>query len=519
MSEYILELKNVVKRFGGVVALDHVHFSLRPGEIHALMGENGAGKSTLVKIITGAYHPDEGEMFFEGKPVHIKETRESQKLGIGAIYQHDTSFGALTVTENIFMERPIVNKLGMLDWKAMHKRAREILAPFTDTIDVKKTMDTLSVAQQQIVAISKAISHDAKVLIMDEPTSALTNSECEQLYQIAESLRDKGIAIILITHKFEDMYRLASQVTVFRDSKYIGSWGINEISEENLIEAMVGRKLTQMYPTKTAVIQDDVVLEVKDLCSVGYFHDVSFKVCKGEILALTGLVGAGRTEVSQGIYGILPITSGKIYVDGKETRIRNSSDAIRAGIGLVPENRQEHGLFNRLPIFMNITSAALKKFTTHGAMNRNKEKAAASETSQRLLLKARDILAFPTTLSGGNQQKVVLAKMLCCDLKVLILDEPTKGIDIGAKYSLYEIMNELAAQGYAIIMISSEMPEVLGMADRVVVMKSGTITGEFDDMATVTSEQILAASVLSGLKKKKADTEEKEAEESEVSGQ
>lgn len=499
MSEYILELKDVVKRFGGVVALDHVSFRLRPGEIHALMGENGAGKSTLVKIITGAIMPDEGTMIYDGDVVAVRNTRESQKYGIEAIYQHDTSFRQLTVAENIFMEQPIVNKLGFYNWHQMYQKAQKILEPFTNTIDVKSTMSSLSVAQQQLVAIAKAISRDAKILIMDEPTSALTNNECEELYRIVESLRDRGIAVLLITHKFEDMYRLASQITVFRDSKYIGSWGINDISQQELIEAMVGRKITQMYPKKKAVISEEVVFEAQHISSMGYFHDISFHVRKGEILALTGLVGAGRTEVSQGIYGVLPITEGRILMNGREVRIRNTSDAICAGIGLVPENRQDHGLFNRLPLYINITSAALKKYTKRGSMNKELEKAGACESAERLLLKARDILDYPTSLSGGNQQKVVLAKMLCCDLKLLILDEPTKGIDVGAKYQLYEIMDELAAQGYAIIMISSEMPEVLGMADRIIVMKGGRVTGRFDDMKEVTSEKILEASVLSGL--------------------
>lgn len=505
MSEYILELEGIVKRFAGVVALDHVQFKLKPGQVHALMGENGAGKSTLVKVITGAHQPDEGTIRFEGEPVQIMGVNDSRRLGIEAIYQHDTSFHDLTVTENIFMENPILNRMRMYDWKKMHQRAKEILAPFTSTIDVKSTMGALSVAQQQLVMIAKAISHDAKILIMDEPTSSLTTNECQELYRVVDELREKGIAVILITHKFEDMYRLASHVTVFRDSQYIGNWPIDSISNEALIEAMVGRKMTQMYPQKTAKVTDEVVLEVENLASLGYFHDISFKVHRGEILALTGLVGAGRTEVSEGIYGIRPITNGRILVEGKEVRIRNSEQAIRAGIGLVPENRQEHGLFNRLPLYINITSASLDRYTKRGAMNREAEKEGASNCAERLELKARDILAYPTSLSGGNQQKVVLAKMLSCDLKVLILDEPTKGIDVGAKYSLYTSMNELATQGYAIIMISSEMPEVLGMADRVIVMKNGHITGRFDDMQQVTSEKILAASVLS--ERDEADTE------------
>lgn len=493
MSDYILELKDVVKTFGGVTALDGVNFQLKRGEIHALMGENGAGKSTFIKVITGVHRPDSGVMLLEGEKVTLRSTADSAKLGIAAIYQHVTAFPDLSVTENIFMGQEIKNKAGLYNWSLMRKKAKELMAPLNDAIDVNKPMSTLSVAQQQLVEIAKALSRDARILIMDEPTASLTRTECEQLYKIAENLRDEGVSIIFITHKFEDMYRLATRVTVFRDSKYIGCWDVDKISNQKLIAEMVGRELSQMYPEKTAKI-GETVFKVDNISKEGYFKEVSFEVKKGEILALTGLVGAGRTEVCQNIFGIMTPDSGKFVLEGKDVKIKSPIDALALGIGLLPEDRQIQGLINELPIYQNVSSATMDKFTKGGLLAEDKEVANAIELCQKIQLKAKDISAPPSSLSGGNQQKVVFAKLLSCDLKVLILDEPTKGIDVGAKYSIYEIMNDLASKGYAIIMVSSEMPEVLGMADRIVVMKSGRVTGTFD-AKEATQEMILEASL------------------------
>ena len=493
MNDFILELKDVVKTFGGVTALNGVHFQLKRGEIHALMGENGAGKSTFIKVITGVHQPDSGIMLLEGEKITLRSTADSAKLGIAAIYQHVTAFPDLSVTENIFMGQELKNKVGLYNWKLMTQRAKELILPLSGEIDVSKPMGALSVAQQQLVEIAKALSRDARILIMDEPTASLTRTECEQLYQIAERLRDEGVSIIFITHKFEDMYRLASRVTVFRDSRYIGSWDVDKISNQKLIAEMVGRELSQMYPTKNSKIED-VVLEIENLSKEGYFKNVSFQVRKGEILALTGLVGAGRTEVCQNIFGIMKPDSGSIKLEGKDVKIRTPIDALQYGIGLLPEDRQIQGLVNELPIYQNVSSAVMKKFTKGILLQEEDEMKNAIALCQKIQLKAKDISAPPSSLSGGNQQKVVFAKLLSCDLKVLILDEPTKGIDVGAKYSIYEIMNELAANGYAIIMVSSEMPEVLGMADRIVVMKSGRVTGQFESGGT-TQEMILEASL------------------------
>ena len=494
MSDYILELKDVVKTFGGVRALNGVKFQLKKGEIHALMGENGAGKSTFIKVITGVHQPDSGTMLLEGERMTFRNTSDSAKMGIAAIYQHVTSFPDLTVTENIFMGQEIKNKFGFYDWKAMRARAKELIEPLSKEIDVTKPMGTLSVAAQQLVEIAKALSRDARILIMDEPTASLTRNECLQLYRIAKELRDKGVSIIFITHRFEDMYELCSRVTVFRDSTYVGCWDVDKITNQDLVKAMVGRELTAMYPEKTAKI-GDVVLEVDNISKEGYFKNVSFNVRRGEILALTGLVGAGRTEVCQNIYGIMQPDSGEIRLEGKKVNIKSPIDALKLGIGLLPENRQTQGLVNELPIYQNVSSATMKQFTKGGQLDVNAEMENAIKLCKKIQLKANDITAPPSSLSGGNQQKVVVAKMLSAEQKVLIMDEPTKGIDVGSKYSIYEIMNELACNGYAIIMVSSEMPEVLGVADRVVVMKSGRVTAEFSDMSSLTQEMILEASL------------------------
>lgn len=494
MSDYILELKDVVKTFGGVRALNGVRFQLKKGEIHALMGENGAGKSTFIKVITGVHQPDSGTMLLDGERMTFRNTSDSAKMGIAAIYQHVTSFPDLTVTENIFMGQEIKNKFGIYDWKAMRARAKELIEPLSKEIDVTKPMGTLSVAAQQLVEIAKALSRDARILIMDEPTASLTRNECLQLYRIAKELRDKGVSIIFITHRFEDMYELCSRVTVFRDSTYVGCWDVDKITNQDLVKAMVGRELTAMYPEKTAKV-GDVVLEVDNISKEGYFKNISFNVRRGEILALTGLVGAGRTEVCQNIYGIMQPDSGEIRLEGKKVNIKSPIDALKLGIGLLPENRQTQGLVNELPIYQNVSSATMKQFTKSGKLDVASEMENAIKLCKKIQLKANDITAPPSSLSGGNQQKVVVAKMLSAEQKVLIMDEPTKGIDVGAKYSIYEIMNELACNGYAIIMVSSEMPEVLGVADRVVVMKSGRVTAEFTDMSSLTQEMILEASL------------------------
>jgi len=360
--------------------------------------------------------------------------------------------------------------------------------------DAKARMDALSVAQQQMVEIAKALSTNAKVVIMDEPTAALSNRECEELYKITLKLRDSGVAVIFISHRMEDMYRLASSVTVFRDSQYIGTWDVDKISNEDLIMAMVGREINQLFPKKKLEIGAEV-LRVEGLTQIGHFANISFSVHKGEIMALTGLVGAGRTEVCEAIFGISHIDSGKVFLDGKEIHVHHPSEAIAAGIGLLPEDRQKQGLVLEWEISKNITLSNLSKYIQKGILNVKQENAEAKSLSEKLAIKTPSIFNLASSLSGGNQQKIVVAKMLTSDLKIIILDEPTKGVDVGAKAAIYEIIGTLAENGYAIIMISSEMPEVLGMSDSIVVMKDGRVTATLKT-PNVTQEDILHASML-----------------------
>lgn len=490
MSEFVLELKGITKSFPGVKALDNVHFKLKPGEIHALMGENGAGKSTFIKIITGVYQPNEGEIYLNGKQIEFKGPNDASAQGIAAIYQHVTCYPDLTVTENIFMGHEKIQKgTRRVLWKQMHAEAERLLQELGADFDPKTQMGALSVAQQQIVEIAKALSANAKIIIMDEPTAALTVRESEELYRITEQLRDKGASIIFISHRFEDMYRLASNVTAFRDGKYIGTWGVRDISNEELIVAMVGREVTQLFPKKEPNIGQEI-LRIENLGKTGYFADVSFSLRKGEILGLTGLVGAGRTEVCQSIFGISPYDKGKVYVEGQEAVIRKPSDAIELGIGYLPEDRQKQGLILNWGIGRNITLSALGKLTRKGWIQRDKEREIAKSLAEKVNVKANSILDLVSSLSGGNQQKVVVAKLLTADLKVIILDEPTKGVDVGAKSAIYEIIGELAAQGYGVILISSEMPEIIGLSDRVAVMREGRITSILD-RNEATQEKIL----------------------------
>ncbi|MCF6411395.1 sugar ABC transporter ATP-binding protein [Pseudalkalibacillus salsuginis] len=476
MNEMVLELRDITKEFPGVKALDSVQFELKRGEIHALMGENGAGKSTFIKVITGVHTPDDGEIFLNGEKVDISNTKEAQKLGIAAIYQHVTNYPHLSITENIYMGHEKINKkTRKIRWKEMHQDAKKLLESLGSNLDPKTTMGSLSVAQQQIVEIAKALSTDANIIIMDEPTAALTHRESKELYRITEGLRDDGVSIIFISHRFEDMYRLADRVTVFRDSEYIGTWNVDGISNEKLIVAMVGREINQLFPKKEANVQEEL-LKVKNLGQMGRFADISFTLHKGEILGITGLVGAGRSELSQALFGIEPYDSGEVYFHGKRVEIKNPSDAIQLGIGYLPEDRQEQSLILDWEIGRNITLSCLEEISTKGWLNERKERSIAKKLAEKVNVKTGSIFNPAKSLSGGNQQKVSVAKLLTTDLEVLIFDEPTKGVDIGAKSAIYEIIVDLANQGYGVILISSEMPEVIGLSDRIAVMCEGRIT-------------------------------------------
>lgn len=493
MSDYLLELKGITKAFPGVKALDRVHFQLKRGEIHAIMGENGAGKSTFIKIITGVHAPDEGQIFLEGEEVVFRSPLASQRRGIAAIYQNVTSYPDLSVTENIFMGHEKVHR-GVIQWKKMHKEAEELLRPLNVDFHPAALMGTLSVAQQQIVEIAKALSMNAQIIIMDEPTAALTNSESEELYRITERLRDEGKSIIIISHRLEDMYRLASRVTVFRDARYIGTYQVNDITPPALIKAMVGREISELYP-KPAVKIGEEVFRAEGLRRTGFFKDVSLHVNRREIVGLTGLVGAGRTEVVQTIFGVERYDAGMLYLEGKKVDIRSPQDAMKMGIGLLTEDRQHQGLILDWGIGRNVTLPALRKYARGRITKDRDENQAAKVLCEQMGVKAVSVFDKASSLSGGNQQKVVVAKALTAELKLLIMDEPTKGVDVGAKAAIYEVISELVEQGMSILIISSEMPEILGMCDRIYVMHDGRMTGELvRDEAT--QEKILELAML-----------------------
>ena len=477
MSEYILELKGITKIFPGVKALNQVQFQLKPGEVHALMGENGAGKSTFIKVITGVHKAEEGEMYLEGKKVDFKGPRDAQHAGIAAVYQHPTSYADLSVTENIFMNHEI-KKNGILRWKAMHEEATKLLKQLDADFECTAEMGTLSVAQQQMVEIAKALSTNAKIIILDEPTAALTANESEKLYGIVDKLKESGVSIIFISHRFEDMYRLADRVTVFRDSQYIGTFDVDEISNAELIKHMVGREIKDLFPKPEVEIGDEV-LRIENFSKVGYYKDVSLKVHAGEIIGLTGLVGAGRTEVMESVCGITRPDSGCVYLEGKALHVKNPTQAMKNGLVLLPEDRQKAGLILSWGLGQNVTLPIIESIAHHGVCDEKAEGSIAKKFLEEVDTKAVSIFDVASSLSGGNQQKVVVAKALAQEsMKVIIMDEPTKGVDVGAKAEIYQIMGELAQNGFAIIMISSEMPEILGMCDRIYVMCNGKITGE-----------------------------------------
>ena len=493
MEDYVLELKGITKIFPGVKALDQVQFELKRGEVHALMGENGAGKSTFIKVITGVYHAEEGEMYLYGKKVNFRGPMDAQAAGIAAVYQHPTSYPDLTVTENIFMNHEI-KKYSLIQWKEMNAEAKTYLDQLDADFRPTAEMGALSVAQQQMVEIAKAISTHAKIIILDEPTAALTSNESERLYRIIEKLKAEGVSVIFISHRFEDMYRIADRVTVFRDAQYIGTYQVNEISNTEMIRKMVGREIKDLFPKPEAKIGDEI-LRVEHLSRRGYFRDVSFRVRCGEIVSFTGLVGAGRTEVMESICGITHADSGRVILDGRELNIKCPSDAMKQGIVLLPEDRQKEGLILTWGIGRNVTLPILRALSRRGVVDVSREEQLSKKYLEEVDTKAVSIFEPANSLSGGNQQKVVVAKALAQDnMRVIIMDEPTKGVDVGAKSEIYQIMGGLAKAGYAIVMVSSEMPEILAMSDHIYVMCGGCVTGELnhDD---ATQEKILELSM------------------------
>ncbi len=495
MSEYILELRNISKSFAGVEVLHGVSFNLCPGEVHAMLGENGAGKSTLVKIITGVHQPDGGEIYLNGSQVHFAGVHESRQAGIAAIYQELSLFPDLDVAENIFAGRQPTAAGGRIDWRRMYSEAGLLLSSLGVRLDLREKARNLSIAQQQMVEIARAFSINARILLMDEPTSSLTLNEVAELFSLVRRLRDDGTAIIFISHRLEELFELADRVTVLRDGNFVGTRQVGEVTRDELIRMMVGRTISNLYP-KEEIQAGKAALKVEHLGLDGIFEDISFEVHKGEIVGMAGLVGAGRTDVACALFGIQPPTSGKIFIEGREVTIPSPQQAIELGLAYVPEDRQQHGLISPMSLIHNISLPILQKFARQGWLNEKTERSSTFKAARQMEIRANHILQKARELSGGNQQKVVLAKWLSTDPRILILDEPTRGIDVGTKAAVHALMSKLAADGMAILMISSELPEVLGMSDRVIVMHEGRITAEFsrDD---ATQENVMAAATQS----------------------
>lgn len=479
MKQPILEAKNICKKYANVSVLEQVHLTLYPGEVHALIGENGAGKSTLIKALIGIVHPDSGTVVYRGKELHISHPKEIVKYGIGIVHQELNLLPDLTVAQNILIGRePDAFVRGFINERELNRRAKEILQQFHSNLNPAAKVSDLSVAQQQMVEIAKAISYRCELLILDEPTAALTDREVETLFRIVGRLREQGVAILLVSHRMSDLRQMADRVTVLRDGKFIAEHVFSEVDTDILVQEMVGRKLTEIFPPPTRTARGEKSLSVQNLNVTGLLHDISFDAYEGEILGISGLMGAGRTELAKAIIGALPISSGEVAVRGKPLRRASPSKTVQIGIGYITEDRKRDGLFLDRDIQENIISASYGNYCRCGVIQKKRAQEDALQLKKRVNIKAFDIRQLLSSLSGGNQQKVILAKWLCRKSDILILDEPTRGIDIGSKNEIYQIMRELVRQNATLIMISSELPEILGMSDRILVMAEGWITAE-----------------------------------------
>ncbi|AHK45912.1 MULTISPECIES: sugar ABC transporter ATP-binding protein [unclassified Ensifer] len=479
-AEYLLNVEGIRKEFPGVVALDDVSFRLRRGTVHALMGENGAGKSTLMKILAGIYTPDKGEVRLKGADIRLKSPLDALENGIAMIHQELNLMPFMTVAENIWIRREPKNRFGFVD----HGEMRRITARLFDRLKIKLDPEIevrhLSVANRQMVEIAKAVSYESDVLIMDEPTSALTEREVAHLFEIIRDLRSQGIGIVYITHKMNELFEIADEFSVFRDGKYIGTHASSEVTRDDIIRMMVGREITQMFPKEEVPI-GDVMLSVNNLTLDGVFHDVSFDVRAGEILGIAGLVGSGRSNVAETLFGVTPASSGTIAIDGKTVSIDSPNTAIRNRMAFLTEDRKDTGCLLILDVLENMQIAVLQdRFVRAGFVSEKDITAACEEMSRKLRVKTPNLQERIENLSGGNQQKVLIGRWLLTNPRILILDEPTRGIDVGAKAEIHRLVTELARNGVAVIMISSEMPEVLGMSDRIMVMHEGRVTGILD---------------------------------------
>lgn len=491
MSDSILRLTNISKSYAGVQALRNVDFDLREGEVHALLGENGAGKSTLVKVITGVHQADTGDIYLDGKPVVLNNPREATRRGISAIYQELSIFPDLDIAENIFAGRQPANTAGLVNWRKMYTESEKLLELLGVRLDLKAKARSLSIAQQQMIEIARALSLNARILIMDEPTSALMLSEVADLFRIVRRLRNDGTAVLFISHRLDELFELADRVTVLRDGQYVDTCPMEGVTREALIRMMVGRSVSNLFP-KQAVETGEVVLQVQNLSRRGKFENVSFELRRGEILGMAGLVGAGRTEVAEAIFGINPASSGNIRVNGNTVHIRDPRQAMALGLAYVPEDRQNHGLVLPMDVAENISLPVLPEYTRNGWLDQKTARRAAHQSAAQMEVRASSVWQKVRELSGGNQQKVVLAKWLATNPRILILDEPTRGIDVGTKAAVHKLMGDLAAQGLAILMISSELPEIMAMSDRILVMREGRVTGQLS-REEATQEKVMMA--------------------------
>ena len=496
MSEYYLELKGVTKSFPGVLALDNVSLSVRPGTVHALMGENGAGKSTLMKCLFGIYKMDEGEILIEGNKVTINNPDEAMKLGVAMVHQELQPILPRSVAENMYLGRFPVRKYGplqIIDHKKMNEDASYWLKEVGMDFNPKTKLSDLSIGQMQTIEIAKAVSHEAKLIIFDEPTSSLSDKEVEVLFRIMNDLRDRGVAMIYISHKMDEIKRIADDITIMRDGGYVGTWKASELTTEEIITKMVGRELKNIYPEHKDT-PGEVLLDCRNITSINEhsFKDCTFQIRRGEIVGFGGLVGAQRTELMEAIFGIRNIKSGEIYVNGKKVDSKTPRRAMDAGMGLITEDRRGKGILGCLSIKDNVGVSVYDKNLRAGfVLNHGNINGIVDKSIKQLSIKTPSMSTAISSLSGGNQQKVIIARWLANNPDILIMDEPTRGIDVGAKHEIYEIMCELAREGKAIIMISSEMPELLGMSDRVYIMCNGYIRGEISDPEELTQERVM----------------------------
>jgi len=480
-----LQMEGISKVFPGVQALKDVTFEVARGEIHALVGENGAGKSTLMKILTGALDRDEGQITLRGQSVEISTPADAQTLGISMIHQELSLIPYLTVGQNIYLGRePQARVPGFIDWPALYRHAQQLLDRLNVEVDARAEVQGLSIAQQQMVEVAKALSLNADLIAMDEPTSALTRRETGVLFDVMRSLKTQGVSLIFISHRLEEVFQIADRVTVLRDGQLIGTAPIAELDGDHIVRMMVGRELGEMYP-KTKVQRQEVVLEAVNLHDGRELHGVDLKLHRGEILGVAGLVGAGRTALAETLFGIRPAVAGEVRVEGRPVKLNSPGEAIRTGMGLVPEDRKLQGLFMNMAVRENIVLSAMDKVTAWGLVNFTRADRLAGEFVSKLDIRTPSLRQRVRNLSGGNQQKVIIARWLTLKPRVLILDEPTRGIDVGAKAEIHALMSQLAQEGVGVLMISSELPEVLGVSDRILVMREGCIAGEFTrDQAT-----------------------------------